>query len=254
MLLLLIKMDKYTSLAKLYDSFSVDAPSDRWGAYIFNLLKKKSIKPGAKILDIACGTGKITLELYKLGYAVTALDSSEEMLEIAAMRFANAGARIPVICQDMCEIRMHGSVDAVVCINDGINYLTEDSDISEAFRGVSRVLRSDGAFLFDISTKHKLQSMHEKAYFEENDEGLYIWQSEYDKESDILTMDLSLYTHYENDLYEKTLETHRQKAHSPKNLEKMLDESGFNNTEYFECFTEHAPSDECDRIQFLTVK
>jgi ubiquinone/menaquinone biosynthesis C-methylase UbiE len=247
-------MDKYTSLAKLYDSFSVDAPSDKWGAYISALLEKNSIKQGAKVLDIACGTGKITLELYKLGYAITALDSSEEMLEIAAMRFANAGARIPVIRQDMREIRMHGSVDAVICINDGINYLTEDSDVLEVFKSVNRALEPDGVFLFDISTKHKLQSMHEKSYFEENDEGLYIWQSEYDKKSDILTMDLSLYTHYEDDLYEKSLETHRQKAHSPETLEQMLGQSGFAQTKYYECFTELAPSDECDRIQFLTVK
>ena len=247
-------MDKYTSLAKLYDSFSVDAPSDRWGAYITSMLEKYTIKHGAKVLDIACGTGKITLELYKRGYSVKALDSSEEMLEVAAMRFANAGARIPVICQDIREINIHGSVDAVVCINDGINYLTENSDVMETFKSVCSALTPGGVFLFDISTKHKLRSMHEKSYFEENDEGLYIWQSEYDENSDILTMDLSLYTHYEDDLYEKSLETHRQKAHSIQTLEKMLNESGFGDTKYYECFTETAPTDDCDRIQFLTVK
>jgi cyclopropane fatty-acyl-phospholipid synthase-like methyltransferase len=44
------------------------------------LVKELSLKPGALILDIGCGTGRHSIELAKRGYAVTGLDLSSEML------------------------------------------------------------------------------------------------------------------------------------------------------------------------------
>ena len=60
-------MDSYTSLAKLYDGFSFDADARDWAGYICELLKTGEVKKGGRILDAGCGTGKITLEIYKAG-------------------------------------------------------------------------------------------------------------------------------------------------------------------------------------------
>lgn len=247
-------MDKYISLAKLYDGFSFDADSKDWADYIVALLKQKNIEQGANILDVGCGTGKTTLQLYKAGYNLIALDSSPNMLEVAAQRFADAGAKVQIINQDMREINLHRKVDAVVCINDGINYLTECQDVLKAFDAIYSVLIDGGVFLFDISSAHKLKSMHGKSYFEEDDDGLYIWHNEYSNESDILTMDLSLYSHLEDNLYEKSLETHRQKAHEEKELTKLLEQSGFVDIKTYDCFSLNSPKPKSNRIQFSAVK
>lgn len=247
-------MDKYKSLAKLYDSFSFDLSANKWAEYINELLYENGIKKGARILDIGCGTGSISLELYKKGYNIVALDISSDMLEVASQRFAYAGARIQIINQDMRDMKLHGAFDAVVCINDGINYIVDDSDVIKVFSGTQKVLEDKGIFLFDISSPFKLKSMHDKSYFEENDEGLYIWHNEYDKARDILTMDLSLYSHIEDDLYEKSLEAHKQKAHECTFLIKSLKQTEFIDINTYDSFTKSLPKSDSRRIQFTAIK
>ena len=176
------------------------------------------------------------------------------MLETAARRFSETGARIQMINQDIREISLHGKTDAVLCINDGINYLTGPDDALKAFKGINAILNEGGVFIFDISSKHKLESMDGKSYFEENDDGLYVWRNEYDKKSDILTMDISLYSHVEDDLYEKSMETHRQRAYEQAEILGLLDEAGFTNVKAFDCFSFNEPLPESVRIQFLAVK
>ena len=89
-------MDSYNSLAKLYDKFSFDTEAKDWAGYICELLKRRGVTKGCRVLDAGCGTGKITVQLYKAGYNVTALDNSAQMLEVAARRFASAGAGIQI--------------------------------------------------------------------------------------------------------------------------------------------------------------
>lgn len=243
-------MNKYTSLAKLYDSFSLDLSANKWAEYIDALLKESGIKKGMRILDIGCGTGNVSLELYKKGYNLIALDNSSDMLEVAAQRFAKAGAKIQIVNQDMTDMKLHGKFDAVVCINDGINYITQDANVLKVLNNIYDVLDGNGTFLFDISSQYKLKAMHEKSYFEENDEGLYIWHNEYDEKSDILTMDLSLYTHLEDDLYEKSLETHKQKAHDIEFLSSILDQTGFTDIGIYDGFSHDKLKPDSQRIQF----
>ncbi len=247
-------MNSYSSLAQLYDSFSFDQSAEQWAAYIETLLKKGGIKKACSILDAACGTGNITLEMYKLGYNIMALDISQEMLEIAANRFAKNGAKIPIVNQNIKNINIPKKQDAVVCINDPVNYLITDEDVSTAFLSIGNALKEGGLFLFDISSEHKLKSLHDKTFYEENDEGLYIWNSYFDKQNQTLTLDLSLYSHLENDLYEKTLETHVQKAHEISFLENALWKAGFTDIRTYDCFTMNTPSTESDRIQFVARK
>ena len=247
-------MDKYTSFAKLYDSFSFDAPAKDWAEYISSLLVQNGVMRGAGLIDIGCGTGKITLELYKKGYNITAVDSSPEMLEVAAFRFAEAGAHIQTVNQDIRKMEIHRKADGVLCVNDVVNYLTEKNDVLKAFGRIYDMLGDGGVFLFDISSKRKLKSLHGKQFFEEKDEGLYILSSEYDKKCDTLTMDISLYSHFEDNLYEKSLETHIQKAHTVSGLVELLAQSGFSQMKAYECFSFSGPKDDSQRIQFLAVK
>jgi len=52
---------------------------------VFSMIKTKS----GKALDLGCGTGNYTLELYKRGFEVVGVDVSEEMLKIARKKLPN---------------------------------------------------------------------------------------------------------------------------------------------------------------------
>jgi ubiquinone/menaquinone biosynthesis C-methylase UbiE len=247
-------MNNYTALAKIYDTFTVDRNNDEWAEYIIGILKANGIMAGSSILDICCGTGGITYELYKKGLRLIGLDNSEDMLEIAAMRFAENGARIQLVCQDIRDIKVHQLQDAVIFINDGINYVTDLNDVEKTFNSIYSTLKEKGIFLFDISSEWKLISMDDKSYFEETDESAYIWYNQFDEKSRLLTMDISLYTHLEDNIFEKSNEVHVQRAHKIKELEHLLKKAGFSKISYYECFTDKKPVEGVNRIQFIVIK
>lgn len=247
-------MNNYTALAKIYDTFTVDKDNDQWAEYILGILKNNGISAGSNVLDICCGTGGITYELYKNGLRVIGLDNSSQMLEVAAMRFAENGARIQLVCQDIREIKVHQKQEAVVCINDGINYITQLSDVEKTFKSIYDTLKDDGVFLFDISSEWKLSSMHQKSFFEETDESAYIWHNQYDEKSRLLTMDISFYTQLEDNIFEKSNELHIQRAHKIDELKTLLKKVGFSKITCHECFTDNAPKKGVNRVQFIIRK
>ena len=245
---------QYKKLSKIYDKFTADKNDTEWIDYIESLFRKNKIKPNSSILDACCGTGGKTYELSKRGYNVIGLDKSSDMLETAASKLAEKGVRIQLICQDICSIMLHSKQDVVVCINDGINYLTDLINVKKAFESIFDVLAEGGLFLFDMSSEYKLKSMHDNSFFEETDDSAYIWHNQYDKKSKLLTMDISLFSQIEDDIYEKANEVHTQRAYSVKEIENLLKETGFKDIMYFECFTDKIPSEISQRIQFSARK
>lgn len=75
-------MEAYTGFAQVYDMFMDNVPYEQWSGYLISLLKSYGVSDGL-VLDLGCGTGKMTRLLFKAGYDMIGVDSSEEMLEIA---------------------------------------------------------------------------------------------------------------------------------------------------------------------------
>ena len=72
---------KYEQFALLYDELMNDVPYDKWVEFTEESLQQADMKE-AKILDVACGTGNVTLLVQK-GYDLIGVDLSEEMLTVA---------------------------------------------------------------------------------------------------------------------------------------------------------------------------
>ncbi len=67
---------------------------DKWVEFTEESLQQADMKE-AKILDVACGTGNVTLPLIQKGYDVIGVDLSEEMLAVAQQKLGEAGYFIP---------------------------------------------------------------------------------------------------------------------------------------------------------------
>ena len=106
-------MESYTSFAEVYDMFMDNVPYKEWAAYVNEILKKHGIKEGT-VLDLGCGTGSLTEELDDLGYEMIGVDLSDEMLEIAVQKMEEKEREILYISQDMRELKLYSTVDAVV--------------------------------------------------------------------------------------------------------------------------------------------
>ena len=81
----------YSALAPVYDRLNRDVDYAAWADYLEECFRTYMEKKPDLILDLACGTGAMTLELARRGYDMTGLDLSEEMLAEADAKARNAG-------------------------------------------------------------------------------------------------------------------------------------------------------------------
>lgn len=75
-------MEAYSGFAEVYDMFMDNVPYQEWSQYLTALLQENQISQGI-VLDLGCGTGKMTRLLARAGYDMIGVDNSEEMLQIA---------------------------------------------------------------------------------------------------------------------------------------------------------------------------
>lgn len=100
--------------AATYDQGATHAPRSAavnaaWAATLLRLLPP----PPANVLDAGAGTGFLSLNLARLGYQVTALDSAPAMLEQLTTKASRAGLAITTVCADAAD-PPDGPFDAVV--------------------------------------------------------------------------------------------------------------------------------------------
>lgn len=92
----------YENLAALYDDLMTDTDYEAWARYLDELLRRFAC-PGSVLVDLGCGTGSISIPLAKLGWQVSGIDRSAEMLAKAREKSAAAGVTIQWLKRDMTE-------------------------------------------------------------------------------------------------------------------------------------------------------
>jgi len=244
--------DAYSHLAGLYDRLSGHDYA-AWAAYLSTLLQQNGVRRGGRVYDAACGSGALTLRLYRKGYRITAADLSEEMLACAVQTARAAGAQIPFLHADMRALRTTAPQDAVLASCDAVNYLHTPQDLQAFFGAAHRALRSGGVLLFDISTAEKLRAMDGQIYADEWDDGLYVWNNAYSREEETLQMQLSFFLRREDGLYRRLDETHLQHLWPRETIAAHLQQAGFTVTCY-DALSQAAPHEQSARIHFLAIK
>ena len=242
-------MESYGRFAKIYDPLMCDVDYDEWAAYLRSFLPAQT----RQIAECACGTGEITLRLSRMGYEVTGIDKSKDMLEVAQEKARKAGKRIPFIWQDMQALTLHHPVDAVIAACDGVNYLDSLKAVANFIRSANAALKAGGMLLFDISSRYKIEILlGEKTFAEDDGAHAYIWKNNYDPDSRRICMELSFFNRV-GELYERFEETHIQRAHSSQEIMKLLRAGGFD-AEVYEAFTRCPAGDQSERLQFVAKK
>lgn len=236
----------YESFAYLYDRLTDDVDYNKFFNYINGKIKK--YKPDSSlVLDLACGTGNLTKLLSDNGYDVIGIDGSEDMLNVAREKCPE----VLLINQDMTEFELYGTVDAIVCCLDSINYVTDKRKLKKMFSLVKNYLEPGGLFIFDINSKYKLNNIIGNNTFVRNEEDLfYSWENRNDgRYADFF---LTFFIKTDNDNYRKFEEVHTERIYDEDEIKKLLADSGLSilDTEYD--FGERKVSKKAERI-FITA-
>jgi len=147
----LAQFNLYAELAEIYDRIMSHVDYNDWANYIFSIFEKYDVKV-KNILEIACGTGNMSVILHKRGYNITSTDLSFEMLRFAKNKFVSNRIPLKLFISDMTTLPLRGGFDAVICLYDSINYLLYPDSLTMTFEESAGVLKKGGIYIFDICT------------------------------------------------------------------------------------------------------
>lgn len=246
-------MEIYSGFAGVYDLFMDNVPYKEWSEYMVGLLKEYGIRDGL-VLDLGCGTGKLTRLLAKAGYDMIGVDNSEEMLSIARNGGSDSGdtGGILYLLQDMREFELFGTVRAVISACDSLNYLLGEDELLQVFSLVSNYLDPRGIFIFDLNTIYKYRELlGETTICENREEGSFIWENDFDEASGINAYDLTFYIREAGGYYRRSEETHFQRAYPLDVVKRLLAEAGMEFVAAYDAYTREPVKDESERISIV---
>lgn len=241
-------MEAYTSFAQVYDLFMDNVPYEVWGEYLDKLFKEYGIEDGL-LLDLGCGTGKLTRIMNEKGYDMIGVDYSYEMLDIAK---SLSNESILYLMQDMREFELYGTVRGIYSACDCMNYILDEDELKEVFALANNYLDPGGLFVFDVNTPYKYyELLAENTFAENREEGSFIWENYFDEEEQINEYDLTLYIKEEDGRYQRFQEAHYQKCYEIETIQKLLEEVGFEFVAAYDAYTKDPISEESEKVLFI---
>jgi len=187
----------------------------------------RQLTPGAKILDLCCGTGQLARVLSASGYQVTGLDKSEEML-----RFARDNApTTEFILSDARYFELPDIFQAVLSTFDSLNHIMSLRELETVFGNVHHALRPGGLFLFDLNMEGGYLACWHDSFGVVEDNLVCVVRTSYHPEERTAQFDATVF--HLQDGWQRSDVTLRQKCHSPAEVQSALEKAGFKETQAY---------------------
>lgn len=242
----------FDSVAPYYDLLMESVPYQFWLRYLHTLWEHHRHLP-QNVIDLACGTGTMSLLMAKEGLMVTGVDIAEKMLEQARRKSSEAGLYVEYVHQNAAQLDLEDTeYDTVISLFDSLNNITSPSDLAQCFQRVRSHLVPSGLFIFDVNTAYAFrQGMFDQKSVPSDGPLQYRWKSTYDDHEHLCTVVMNFdYTsakgqtqHFE--------ETHVQRAYSTESIINMLDGAGFDTISVYDAYSLNPPKRRSDRLFFV---
>ena len=192
------------------------------------------------------------------GYDMIGVDGSADMLS-RAYAAKPEDSNVLFLEQDMRSFELYGTVGAVVCCLDSLNYLLGNGDLAACFRTVHNYLDPGGLFLFDMNTPHKFRTVYgNNAYVleaerPEEDGGTDIfcaWQNFYDEKTRVCDFDLSIFEEQPDGSYLRSDEHQQERCYDLEEIRSALATSGMELLGLFSDYRFSAPTGQTERWYF----
>lgn len=245
--------DMYADLAPYYDALNGEVNVREWADAFERRFTKWQKLPTKEVLDLGCGTGRITLELAARGYDMVGVDRSAEMLAVARDAAARAphGGEVLWLLQDMTDFDLYGTVDATVCSLDCVNHLLSKQDVAACFAKVHNFLVPNGLFLFDVNTPYKFSEVYgDRSYILEDRGVLCAWQNEYNPKSKRCRFYISLFEQEKDGRYTRFDSLQQERCYTQKELTTLLQNAGFEMLSVEGDLDGGAPNEQTERWHF----
>jgi SAM-dependent methyltransferase len=247
-------LTSYDIFARFYDKLTNDIDYLHRADYFSQLFRRHGAQPRL-IVDLACGTGSLSIALAQAGYEVIGVDRSQGMLCAAEIKNGDSNnGKAMFICQDICGLDLYGTVDAAICHLDGINHLTTMAKMRKALDRVSLFLNDGGLFIFDLNTPHKIADIYGNNTFIYDYDDIYcVWQNEYAPKTRICTFDLTFFEQ-SGGVYRRFDETFAEKAYPEHTVKSLLAKAGLLIEAEYDDFSFNKADEASERIIYVARK
>lgn len=127
--------------ARFYDAFPFDADLPLYTAL--------AAEQGGRILEVACGTGRVLVPLARAGFDVVGVDVSPHMLDVCRAKLGNASAQL--VEADMRSFHLPDApFDLAIVAVKSFAYLVERHEQLQCLRTIAAHLRAGGVLTLDL--------------------------------------------------------------------------------------------------------
>jgi SAM-dependent methyltransferase len=140
--------------------------ADRTEAEVDRAIMMLRPEGGERVLDLACGIGRHSLELRRRGFEVVGVDISPDLLEMAEGEAEAQSLDVSFVQADLRELEMRDEFDLVLSLNDGaVGYFETDEENHRTFEVIAQVLREGGGHLMQLpNVLHAEKNLPKKSW------------------------------------------------------------------------------------------
>ncbi|SBW07367.1 class I SAM-dependent methyltransferase [uncultured Dysgonomonas sp.] len=210
---------------------------------------------GAKILELCCGTGRLTIPIAKDGYDISGLDYTSSMLEQAKVKAAEAGLDIRFIEADIRTFDLQEKYDLIFIPFNSIHHLYKNEDLFKAFNAVKKHLKNGGLFLLDCfnpNIQYIVEGEKEQkeiaGYTTEDGREVLIKQTmRYENKTQVNRIEWHYYINGEFD----SIQNLDMRMFFPQELDSYLERNGFDIIHKYGGFEEEPFDDKSEKQAFV---
>ncbi len=243
--------NEYAAFAAFYDRLTGDVDYAGLAAYLREVFLRHQGAVPRTLLDLACGSGSLSLEL-AADAEVIGVDGSEDMLALAGEKAARAGRSLLFLRQDMRCLDLYGTVEGAVCVLDSLNHLLRTADIRAVLRRLRLFLEPGGLFVFDVNTPYKHRVvLGDNAFVLEDEDVVCVWRNRYIPRTCEVAMTLDFFVPAGEGRYDRLTDEVRERAYAGTTMRRLLEEEGFETLAVYGDRSFLTPGPEAERLVFV---
>jgi len=238
----------YKETAGFYDRLTSDINYDKYAEFFTAIFDKHTKIHPHNVMDLGCGTGRLTFAMAGRGYDMTGVDASPEMLSEA---YNKKGPGILWVNQDFSELDLFGTYEAGISLLDCVNHILDEVVIGKYFKHMHNYIEPGGLFVFDINSEYKFKNVYKgNVFYSVDDDFSYVWHNEFDENTGICTMDMTFFQK-DGDIYRRFDSINKEKAYSIEYLTDILNKSGFSIEALYDDCSFDEPTETTERVFFV---
>lgn len=240
-------MSGYGVLASFYDRLMADNAYEERADYLLRLMAQYGCPRPETLLDLACGSGNLTIPLAERGIEMIGVDTSPDMLAEAQAKPVS-GQPVLYLQQDMRQLDLYGTVSGAICAMDSLNHICRTVDLIAVFKRLGLFIEPDGLLVFDVNTPYKhRQVLGDNAFVFEEEDFVCVWRNRLLSHTCEVDMQLDFFVE-NGDGYDRLTDHIRERAYSLPTWKRLLHEAGFKLLAVYGDMTMEPPDEQEERV------